>query len=190
MAATQKLKVNFSFTRKGLSKRWSTSFHFDGGIPTDAEFQTWANDIVTNATVGLRASFYSDVTIEDILYYAAGSDIASKSRVIGIAGTITHSSDTQLPGDAAALVRWSTTQRTTKNHPIYLFNYLHGCRGQTGTAGDLLNANQKSNMQDHMNKWVSGWTVGSHTIVRAGPNGAIAQAATVEQYVTHRDFRK
>jgi hypothetical protein len=93
------------------------------------------------------------------------------------------------PGECAALVRYSTAGRTTKNHPIYLFNYYHRVyTNQAGASTDLLDVNQKTAMGTYATAWITGFSDGSITAVRAGPNGDAATGQIVEEFVTHRDF--
>jgi hypothetical protein len=92
-------------------------------------------------------------------------------------------------GEVCALVRYSTAARTTKNHPIYLFNYHHAAivNGHVSDV-DHLDANQRTNLGTFAAAWVAGFSDGTHTLVRASPNGAAATGYLVEEYVTHRDF--
>src|SRR5690242_2681345 len=135
MAATGRIKMTFSISRKGESRAWSTSFHLDPAVPDLTTFE----DLADWLAEGFRESLYSDVEITGASYYPPGADIPTHSKPFSITGGRAHSDDTQLSSDTVALWRWPTTARTSKNHPIYLFNYVHGARGRTGTAGDLLN---------------------------------------------------
>jgi hypothetical protein len=85
-------------------------------------------------------------------------------------------------------VRYSTTARSAKNHPIYLFNYYHGI-GSDGSAGvDVLDASQKAALETYATAWMAGFSDGTITAVRAGPNGATATSRLVLPEVRHRDF--
>jgi hypothetical protein len=120
--------------------------------------------------------------------YAAGSDVPVFSKTYSQAGTGSFATFIACPGDCAALVRYTTTARTPKNHPVYLFNYFHSCGINTSGASDLLNTAQKTAIGTYASAWLSGFSDGTNTYVRAGPNGATATGQLVEQYVMHRDF--
>jgi hypothetical protein len=111
-------------------------------------------------------------------------------KVYSIAGTLTPAGGaTEQAGEVAALVRYSTAERTTKNHPIYLFNYYHGVYGTPGGgSSDPLDANQKSAMATYATAWISGFSDGTNTYTRCGPNAQAATGSNVEEFVTHRDF--
>lgn len=87
------------------------------------------------------------------------------------------------------LVRYSTNARTVKNHPIYLFNYIHAAIAVLDSGHyDKVDLTYKPEVQTYANAWITGFSDGSITAVRASPNGAAATGAIVEEYVTHRDF--
>jgi hypothetical protein len=77
-----------------------------------------------------------------------------------------------------------------KNHPIYLFSYIHNpiIDGALGT--ERVATVQVTALNTYCGDWVTGFSDGASTYHRAGPNGAVAQSGAVEEYVTHRDFRK
>jgi len=130
------------------------------------------------------------VTITECIGYNAGSDVPVASKAYTTAGTLSFVAGNAVsPGECASLVRYSTAARTTKNHPIYLFNYYHACGTNTGSGfGELLDANQKSALATYAGHWLSGFSDGTITAVRASPQGAAATGQTVEEYITHRDF--
>jgi hypothetical protein len=141
-------------------------------------------------TAAEKACYQSSTTIVGATGYAAGSDVPVASKVYSIAGTGSYGSGGLAPGESAALVRYSTAAKTTKNHPIYLFNYYHGASNQNSgpTVIDLLVVNYKNALSTYATNWISGFSDGSITAVRASPNGAAATGEVVEEYLTHRDF--
>jgi hypothetical protein len=94
-----------------------------------------------------------------------------------------------VPGDTAALIRYSTADRSSKNHPIYLFNYYHGVYAASGgITADTPYAAQKTLMATYASSWVTGFSDGSITVTRSGPDGHAATGSLVEALLTHRDL--
>lgn len=184
VAATPKLKVVKSMAARGGTQLWSTSYHFNGGTPADlAHWQTLMDNVVAAEKLALAP----DQTIVRCDGFIAGSTVAAASKVYTTVGTASVTGASGTPADVAALVRWATTARTSKNHPVYLFNYFHGCRID-GSDRDKLLAAQRTLLATYAAAWVTGFTDGTITVVRAGPNGATGSAPVVNQYLTHRDF--
>jgi hypothetical protein len=142
-------------------------------------------DNVVNAE---KACLSADHTIVECVGYNAGSDVPVSSKTYSTTGT-SAASGTSTPGEVCALLRWSTAARTSKNHPIYLFNYYH-CPivDNTYTNRDKLKSTQKTEISTYASAWIAGFSDGTHTCVRAGPNGATATGSLTEEWVTHRDF--
>jgi len=187
MATTPSVKVLKSCAFKNGIRVWSNRYHFNGGTPADgAHWDTLFDAIVLQEKTTLQ----SYITITECIGYAAGSDVPVRTKLYTTAGTLSVvGGNYDTPLETAALVRYSTAARTTKNHPIYLFNYVHGAAvSSSGIHFETLDANMKSALQTYGGHWVSGFSDGTITAVRASPNGAGATGVTVEQYVTHRDF--
>lgn len=187
MAATPSLRIVKSTAYKGGSRQWSNRYHFNGGTPADATHWHTLMDAVTTAE---KATLNSDTHIIEALGYAAGSDVAVASKVYSLAGTVSVGGNDHLtPLECAALVRWSTAARSTKNHPIYCFSYIHNVLIDSSVAGwDKLGSGQKTALGTYASSWISGFSDGSITAVRATPTGHAATGSLVEEYVTHRDF--
>lgn len=186
MAATPSVKIVKSFSYRGETKLWSNRYHMNGGsVPDQSHFNTLADAIVTAE----KAIYKSDVTIVSAVYYAAGSDLPVYSKSYSTAGTLVTTGMYAGPGDAAALLRYSTAARTAKNHPVYLYNYYHRPMATTGTYGDSLDTTYVAAINTYAGSWMTGFSDGATTYVRAGPNGATATGHSVNAYFRHRDLR-
>lgn len=121
--------------------------------------------------------------------YDAGSDLPIFTKAYTTAGTNAGGAGAlSVPLEVSALIRYATTQRTSKNHPIYLFNYMRGVKINSGSNRELLDTTFKGRVSTYAAAWVTGFSDGTTIHHRAGPNGAVAQSQVVGTYVTHRDF--
>lgn len=187
MAATPSIRVVKTYPFKGGTRTWSNRYHFNGGTPADA---THWHTLMDNVTDAEKACLTSDATIVEALGYAAGSDVPVATKVYSVAGTYSPTAgDYFCPLEVVGLIRWSTAARSTKNHPIYCFSYIHGVLvSHTASDFDHLAATLKTAMGTYATAWISGFSDGTITAVRASPAGHVATGSIVEEYVTHRDF--
>lgn len=185
MAPTPSIKITKQITYRGVPRHFSNRYHFNGGTPADNAHWTTFSDAIVTAE---KAIYSGDVTIIGSTGYAAGSEVPVFSKTYSTVGTAALGAN-QTPGDVAALIRYSTTARTSKNHPVYLFNYYHGARMDALSTPDVLLTAQKTAMTTYAGVWIgAGFSDGTTSYTRAGPNGASGTGVLVEQYLTHRDF--
>lgn len=185
MAATPSLKVIKSFTYRGTTRQFSNRYHLAGGTPADGAHWTTLSDNVVTAE---KAVYTSAVQIVKTIGYAAGSDIPIFTKTYSTAGTYNPGTWAVMPGDCAALIRYATAARSSKNHPVYLYNYYHGVVTSTA-GGDSILAGQVTLFSAYAALWIgAGFSDGSTSYNRAGPNGATATGYLVEPYITHRDL--
>lgn len=186
MAATPSVKIVKSAPYKGGTKVFSNRHHFAGGTPADlTHWTTFINAIVTAE----KLCTGNEVTYVEAVCYGAGSDLPLFTVTLSGTGSISGGTGEFYPPlEVCGLIRWSTDQRTSRNHPIYLFSYMHGVVMHPATTSETIQPAQKTAMQTYGSAWVSGFSDGTNTLKRAGPNGAVALGAFVETYATHRDF--
>ena len=184
MAATPKLVIKKTMGYRDATRVWSNVYHFNGGTPADAaHWKTFMDLVVADEAAAHDAA----VTIVEAIGYNASSTIAEHAESYSTVGTIGGVTGAYPPGDVAALLRWSTAARTSKGHPVYLFNYFHVYKMDHDDQ-DKVDATFKTALEEYADDWIAGFSDGTNTYVRAGPNGATATARTVNQFLTHRDF--
>lgn len=185
MATTASLKVIKSFTYRGGTRTWSNRYHFDGTTPTDSAHWTTLSDAVVLAE---KAALNTGVTIIGTYGYAPGSDVPVFSKTYTTVGTAAPGSPSWQAGEVAAIVRYATAVRTSKNHPLYLFSYYHGVASPSVGPFDTLHSTFVTAHGTYAAAWVAGFSDGTATHKRAGPNGAVATGYLVNPLLTHRDF--
>jgi hypothetical protein len=177
--------VTYSVNRFGGVKTVSNRYHFNGGTPANSTAWTTFSDAVVTA---FKATVPSSATINGTIGYAAGSEMPVFSKAYSTAGTLSLTGQEKLPSDCAVLLKWTTTARSSRNHPVYLFNYIHAVLKTAGTSGESVATPQVTAVDTYANAWISGFSDGSNTLVRAGPNGATAVGHLTDLYVRHRDL--
>lgn len=121
--------------------------------------------------------------------YAGGSEVPVFNKTYSTDGTGTWVTFPPAPGDCAALIRYSTPSRSSKNHPIYCFNYYHAAAGtNVVTTPDTLNSTQRSNMSTYAASWLTGFSDGTTNHIRSRPDATACTGSLVEPFLTHRDL--
>lgn len=185
MAAEPSIKVVKSTLWRTGNRLWSNRYHFNGGTPSGTTPWTTLSDAIV---ADEKDCLQSTTQIVHTYGYDAGSDVPVFDKAYTQAGAITRAAQINSPLQTAALLRYLTDQRTTKNHPIYLFTYIHNVLLAGNSTPDVLDTTQKTALEEYMDDWLAGFSDGTNNHIRCGPNGAVAQSRVVETYVTHRDF--
>jgi len=171
-------------------RNFSNRYYFHGGTPADSAHWTTLSDAVVTAEKAIYEVIGSGgATIVETVGYVGGSEVPVFTKTYATAGTGVFATWIPLAGDSAALVRYSTPDRSTKNHPIYCFNYYHACGSNNSlVAADTLNTAQRAAMSVYAADWLAGFSDGTNTLIRSRPNGNACTGQLVEPLVTHRDL--
>lgn len=193
--ALPSLTIVKSFSYRGAPEEWSNTFFMTGDLPSSpASWKTLADAVIaeeklcyTDSTTAVRAIGHeAGESVAVWAYdYAAHSEEVAGTLVPG-AGSV------QQAGDAAAWVRWSTDQLTSRGKPIYLRSYFHDVYGfAEGTDVDVVVAAQETALQEYGDDWVTGFADGDGTVHhRAGPHGVVGIVALAGTYLTTRTLER
>lgn len=159
-------------------------------VPADAAHWLTLATNITNAEVAIAPPLASGgAKIVRIIGYAPGSEIPVYTLNTSLDGTLSATGWSACPGDCAAVIRYSTPDRSTKNHPIYCFNYYHAIANNGSTATvDNLQTGQKNAMATYAAAWLTGFSDGTTTYKRSRPSGDLCTGSLVQPLITHRDL--
>lgn len=170
---------------RGGTKVWSNRYHLSGG---DWQDQTHFNTFSDALTADLKTIIQSSSSITGTVGYNTGSDLPVFSKSYALAGTYAGTGNPNAPLECCALVRFSTDQRSTKNHPIYLYKFWHAVQTDGLTTPDTLRNGLRTTMGGIASDLIAGFSDGSLTRKYTGPRGAVALGQIVETFLGHRDF--
>lgn len=170
--------------------QFSNRYHFSGGTPSDTAHWTTLSDAVVTAEKAIFLPFATPgARIVETVGYAGGSEIPVFQKVYLTDGTLSATGGTPAVGDGAGLVRYATNDRSSKNHPVYCFNYYHAVKTNAPSAlPDQVHASQVTAYSTYAASWLTGISDGTITVKRSRPNGNPCTGVLVASLVTHRDL--
>lgn len=180
------IKSRKTFTYRGGTKEWSNRYFFTDSPPsTSGEWLTMYNAIQALE----KACFSNVISLIGGVGYEAGSEVPVWTGGATVTGTWSPGAqDRKLPGDCTRLIRFGTTQRTSKNHPIYLFKYYHGIYHNDADPADTPTGGQNTAFLALADALIAGISDGSASHQLCGPYGAVAQNRLLASVIGHRDF--
>lgn len=179
-------KLEFSFSWRGNTKDWSQLYHFDG--PTSWASQGQFDTFVVALWNLLKSGIPARNTLVSGTAYNAGSFLPVFTHSFGAAGTYTDTSNPQAAGEMCALARFSTDQRSVKNHPIYLYKWFHGMQSDGLTSPDTLRTGIHTTLGGQLSTLLAGISDGTNTRQYCGPRGAVAQSVILNTLLHAREF--
>lgn len=178
------IKVTFESPYRGGRKQWACRWHFTGANFTTAEFEILTDNIRDFMIQCLPPA----TTIVSYTGYNSGTEVPVFEKVVTTPGSRPDGGAPYAPLENVALWRYTTDQRSTKNHPIYLYKHIHHVNTNSVTDADTLNVGLKDAMTAVAQKFVDGIDDGTGTRVYCSSQGAVAQTSVVETSIHHRDF--
>jgi hypothetical protein len=178
------------FPYRGVNEEWSNKYHFSGSTPGDAA--AW-KILIDAIYASEKTCLLPEVVLVRGYGYEAGSDHANAvvdytiSPLAVVPGTLSASGDPQAPGDAAAVLRWSTPN-FSHGKRIYLRKYFHGAATNGNLAQDEVLITMKTAMLAHGAKMIDGTLPGAARV--CGPQGAVASSPTVLPFLTYRRLKR
>lgn len=190
MAVASSIRVVKQFNYRGTIRNFSNRYYFGTHVPPDATHWTTLSDNIVTAEKALYLPLASyGAKIIQTVGYVGGSEVPVFTKSYTTDGTGGFATAALVPGDCAALIRYSTPDRSTKNHPIYCFNYYHAVLCSAATAGqDTFAASQRTVFQTYAAAWITGFSDGGTTVNRSRPSGNLVTGSLVEPLLTHRDL--
>ena len=182
-----------TFTYRDAPEEYSNTYHFRDSWPdSDTKWKTLADAVIAAE----KLVHLPDSVIVRAIGHIGGDKVAKfdydyLSHGTQVVGTFSGGGG-PTSGDVAGWVRWPTTAKTSNGKPIYLRSYFHNCTplGFTATTKDELHGLWATALTTYGNAWVTGFSDGTATYHRCGPNGATGGTAVCGTYLTTRTLER
>lgn len=185
MATPPSGKLVWQSPYRGGTRLWSNRYYVTGpDWSGSTQFHTWVDAVWGQ----LQGATLAATTLVEAVAYQGGSDLPFDTYSIGAAGTKSLGTSWRAPLEECLLLKFTTTARSTKNHPIYLFKFIHCVPTGGATSPDIPDSGYVSTATSRYGNFVSGLSDGTNNRILCGPRGAVAQSMVVETYLHHRDF--
>jgi len=174
-------------TYRGAPEEYSNTYHFDGGPPaTQAAWLTFDNNVRAAEKAIYRTGH---VVIKRTIGYASDETPAEWARTFDTQCTGAYNG-LLTPGDCAVWIRYQTDRRDSRGHPVFLRNYYHPAYHDDPGAVDSVAAGQRAALSIYAAAWVAGFSDGSVTHKRTGPDSLGATAHGVAVYIGRRKLKR
>lgn len=195
MAPQPSITIVKTFTYRGSPEEWTNTYHFTNDAPTT---QTRWKALADAIIAAEKLVFDSNCSVTSAYGHKAGVKTRDwfwdyAAHATSVPGTFAVGAGTRQAGDAALWLRWSTDQLTSKGKPIYLRSYYHSVFAAGGAATTVDNAfsNQKTALETYGAAWITGFSDGTVTHARSGPNGAVGLAPSLaSSFLTTRTLER
>lgn len=196
MAAVVGITLVKRFPYRGdASEEYSNQYWFDGAVPADDA--AWLD--LSQALAAIEQPIYTG-DVEVVRAYGYDSDdpeahsVWNYDYVLGMGtpnGTLTTSTDTVCPGDAAVWVRWKTGRLNSDGKAIFLRKYFHPAvsEGTTVAERDLVSSNQRAALLALGDKLSDGTFLDGRRI-RSQLHAETVLAPAASVYVTTRTLKR
>lgn len=190
MPDTPSITLIKRFTYRDTLEEFSNKYHFSGTVPSDAAgWKALADAMILAEKPTVQAS----VRFIRAYGHVAGNEVSvwqhnyAGPPDTSVPGTMALGAQRDVPGDAAAVVRWYTGELTEKGKKIYCRKYLHGAVADASDV-DEIGATQKAALATWAAKLIDGTLPGS--VRYCGPQGATLSAPAVMPYLTTRTLKR
>jgi hypothetical protein len=182
-----------TFPYRGNDEEWSNTYFMTGDLPASpASWKALADAVIAQE----KTLLLTTTDIVRAIGHQAGESVAVWSYDYAavseeVAGTYT-ASGTELSGDTANWLRWSTDQLTSLGKPIYLRSYFHPAIASASDAThDQVASGWASAAQAFGDAWIAGFDDGDAVLHhRAGPHGVVGLVAVPCSFTTTRTLRR
>lgn len=188
--AAASLKLVKQFNARGTVREFSNTYHMHGGTPADyTHWETFCDLVVAAEKTIYNSLANGGAKIVEGIGYDGSSMVPVFTKTYAVDGTGSFTSGYLQASDVAGLIRWNTGARSTKNHPIFCFNYFHTMTSLgSGSDPDTMYTDQHTALGAYGADWLSGFSDGTNNYTRARPNGNECTGYTAEALLTHRDL--